>query len=116
MEDQAGRTRLATMLKVCFDGLKVYGKEPDQLDNANKLFCLVLADYHIEQIESALKYYLKHNNEFPAPADIANIIERGNKPPLDKTVYVSISKKYAEDRTDVEWEYMKDYEEFMLRG
>lgn len=104
------------MLLVCYDGLKVYGKDPEQLDNLNKLFQLVLADYPIESIEAAMRFYMKHNTEMPAPADIANIIERGNKPPFDRSVYVSISKKHAEDRRPSDWEYMRDYERFMISG
>lgn len=101
---------------MCYDGLKTYGKEPEQLNNLNKLFQLVLADYSIEQIESALRYYMKHNTEMPAPADIATIIERGNKPPFERAVYVSITKKHAEDRTSAEWQYMRDYERFIISG
>lgn len=101
---------------MCFDGLKVYGKEPEALENAVKLHNFVLADYPIDKIMDAFAYYLKKWNELPAPADIANIIERGNKPPFDKTVYVAISKKDASERSSDEWAYMRDYEDFMLRG
>lgn len=105
------------MLKACYDGLKVYGKEPEQLNNANKLFNLVLADYPIADIEKALRYYMRHNTEFPAPADIACIIDRGcSKPPFDKTVYVSLSKKSPDLRTSAEWEYMREYERYSISG
>lgn len=104
------------MLKACYDGLKVYGKDPEQLDNANKLFHLVLADYPIDKIEQAMRFYLKSNIEFPTPADIANIIERGNKPPFDRSVYVAISRKSMELRTTAEWEYVRDFERFMVTG
>jgi len=100
-----------------YDGLKLYGKQPEQLDNAVKLFNFVLADYPADKIMKAFSYYALHNTEFPAPADIANIIDRGgDKPPFEKAVYVSISRKPPEDRDDDEWAYMRDYEEFMIRG
>ncbi len=117
MNNPEGKKKLANMLKVCYDGLKVYGKEPEQLDNANKLFNLVLSDYPIEKIVEAMKYYIKHNTEFPAPADIAIIIERGGgKPPFDRSVYVSASKKHPADRSSEEWDYMREYEKFMMTG
>lgn len=115
-QDPAAREKLTNMLLVCYDGLKTYGKEPEQLNNLNKLFQLVLADYTIDQIEAAMRYYMKHNTEMPAPADIATIIDRGNKPPFDRSVYVSISKKHAEDRSPSDWQYMRDYERFIVSG
>jgi hypothetical protein len=99
-----------------YDGLKVYGKEPEQLSNAEKLFQMVLSDYDIASIEKAVRFYMRHNSEFPAPADIANIIERGNKPPFEKTYYVALSKKQPEMRTQDEWDYMRDYERFLRTG
>lgn len=79
-------------------------------------FNLVLADYEFSRIKDAFAFYLRSNTEMPAPADIANIIERGNKPPFDKAVYVSISKKSGEERTREEWQYMREYERFMVTG
>ncbi len=104
------------MLYQCFQTLKLYGKEPDSLESATAMFQLVLADYPFDKIKSAFAFYLGHNSEFPAPADIANIINRGMKPPFDKTVYVTISKKDAEMRSHEEWEYMREYEQFSIRG
>lgn len=94
----------------------MYGKEPEQMKNLNSMFQIVLADYTYEQVQSAFAFYLKHNTELPAPADIVNIIERGNKPPLDRAVYVAISKKEAHQRTGDEWAYMREYEHFQLTG
>lgn len=107
---------MANMLYQCFQSLKLYGKEPEALEATIAMFNLVLSDYPFEKIDQAFKFYAKNHNEMPAPADIANIIERGNKPPFDKSVYVSISKKIPEDRKSHEWEYMKDYERFMITG
>jgi hypothetical protein len=77
---------------------------------------MVLSDYPFENIEKAFALYLKSNNEMPAPADIVNIIERNGKPPFERGVYVSISKKHPEDRSKSEWEYMQDYEKYMISG
>ena len=102
------------MILWCYDSLKVYGKEPEQLDHLNKMFHFVLADYTLDQIKDAFKFYLKRYNEMPAPADIANIIERGGKAPLDRAVYVSLTKKRADERTSEEWAYIREYEGAMI--
>jgi hypothetical protein len=82
----------------------------------DEMFLFVLADYPIEKIIDAFSFYAKTSSEFPAPADIANIIERGNKPPLDRSVYVSISKKEPDRRTSGEWAYLREYEDYAITG
>lgn len=116
MQDSKGRQELTNLVFQCFQGLKTYGKEPEQLESVNGMFQLVLADYPIEKIRNAFAFYLRHNSEMPAPADIAQIIERGNKPPFEKSVYVAIGKKSPEHRTSEEWAYMRDYEKFIVSG
>lgn len=115
-DDPDGRVRLNEVLLMAFDALATYGKEPEQLDSVKKLMQFVLADFTIQQIREAFAYYFKNNNGFPEPADIAQIIIRGNKPPFDKAVYVNICRKPPENRDSDEWEYIRDYERFMLRG
>lgn len=114
--DPDGKKRVAQAISMVYDGLKVYGKEPEQLENAVKLFNFALADYPTQQIVDAFAYYVSNFSEFPAPADIVQIIRRKGKPPMDKTVYVAISKKDACSRTSEEWQYMRDYETWMLEG
>lgn len=104
------------MLFQCFQSLKLYGKEPEAFESVVAMFNLVLSDYPFKEIEKAFAFYLKHNNELPTPADIANIIERGGKPAFDKSVYVSICKKDPEKRDSDDWKYMRDYERFMISG
>lgn len=117
LDDQEGRKLLTNLLSQCYDALKVYGKEPEQLDNLNKMFHLVLADYPIEKITKAFAFYLRHYTELPAPADIARIIDRGgDKPPFERSVYNRISKKYIEDLTPEEGRYLKEYERFIITG
>ena len=86
------------------------------LEATNAMFQLVLADYTPEQVREAFAVYLKRNNEMPAPSDIATIIDRGGKPPLDRSVYVSIAKKDGADRTADDWAYLRDYEKFAKHG
>jgi hypothetical protein len=116
MNDQEGKKELVNLLHQGFKALKLYGKEAEHLTSIIQMFNLVLSDYPIEKIRKAFAYYLRHNSEMPTPADIAVIIERGNKPPFDKSVYISISKKNPDQRTSDEWEYMKEYENFIITG
>lgn len=111
------------MIYQSFQALKIYGKEPEQLKETTGIFNLVLADYPFDKIAEAFAYYLRHNTEFPAPADIALIIERGgNKPPFDRTVYLRLAKRQEADPyaynvlTTDERQYMKDYERFIVSG
>ena len=115
-KDPTGKRRIAEGVVLYFDTLKTYGKDPGQIENVTKMFLWVLADYPVEKILEAMAYYARHNSEFPAPADIANIIQRGNKPPLERSVYVAVSKKRPEERTAEEWGYMREYEEFLING
>lgn len=115
-QDQAGRKEVATIIYQCFQSLKLYGKEPEALEATVAMFQMVLADYPIERVRQGFAFYLRHNSEMPTPADIANIIDRGNKPPFDRSVYVALSRKDAEFRSAEEWQYIRDYEAFQVRG
>lgn len=96
--------------------MKLYGKEPEQLKNTASLFSMVLADFPINDITKAFTVHLQRSPEMPTPADICNIIRRGGKPPLDRSVYVSIGKKEAHLRTSEEWAYLREFEEDAIRG
>ena len=112
--DSEGQKVLAVMLQQCFQALRVYGKEPESLASVIAMFRLVLADYAVGSITDAFRIWLKRSNEMPTPADIASIIERGGKPPLERAVYVSLSRKAAEQRTSDEWAYMREYEAYAI--
>lgn len=107
---------LANLLAACFDIFPLYGRDPGAVGNIRRGFGLVLYDYPIEKIRDAFKLHLKRSKDFPVPADIANIIERNGKPPFERAVYVSISRKSAEDRSSDEWAYMRDYERYQVEG
>lgn len=115
-DDPQGVVALNETLLMFFDALKTYGKEPEQMDSVKKLMQFALADYPWQKVREAFAYYVKNNTEFPAPADIVQIIERGNKPPFERAVYTAISKKHADQRTSEEWSYMRAYENWILRG
>lgn len=86
------------------------------MESVTRLFQMTLSDFSIEEIKKAFIFYMQHNNEMPTPADIYTIIKRGGKPPLDKSVYIRISKKSGEERTQEEWQYLDEYERFMING
>lgn len=116
MNDVEGRKTLAGLLGRCFDIYPLYGREAEAAINIRRGFLLVLGDFPIEKIVEAFNYHLKHFREFPVPADIAHICLRGNKPPFQAAVYIAIQKKYDDQRTPADWQYIKDYEKFITTG
>lgn len=127
---RVARGQLAVMVSQCFDALNIYGKEPEQVENIVAIFNLVLAEYSIKQIEDAFKTYLSRNSNMPTPADIAMLIRRGGKPPLQATVYTALCQKrertswkhghhswqQGNGLTTEEEEYIRDYEADAMSG
>ncbi len=109
-DDREAQGTLAAMLMQCFDGLKLYGKEPEQIENAVKLFRMVLADFPSDKIQSAFVTHLQRSSEMPTPSDIVQLIKRGNKPPLNKEIYIALSRKEDYQRSHAEDAYMREYE------
>lgn len=120
MRDETGKAELSILLLQCYEALKVYGKEPEQLKNVNAMFQLALADYPMAKIREAILFYIRHNSGLPDPGDIIQIIMRGgNKPPFERSVYVRLAQKHKEfpgELTREEWAYIKDYENFIVSG
>lgn len=104
------------MLAQCFDGLQLFGKTPEQLENVTALFMMVLADYSDEQISGAFRLWLKRESAMPTPADITQIIERGGRPAFSQSVYIRLEKKGYDARSREEDQYMNDYELYMVEG
>jgi hypothetical protein len=126
-DDPVGKQQLAALIIQCFDALKLFGKEPEQLKNAAALFQFALADYPVEKINDAFKAHLQRSTEMPTPADICTLIRRGNKPPFNQSLYISLVQK--RERTSFkengktwdcldakETDYIREYEEFQLNG
>lgn len=125
--DNEGRRQLADLVSQCFDGLKLYGKEPEQLSNAVKLFDLALGAFTIEQIRAGFVAHLQRSIEMPTPADIVGYIRRDGKPPLDKAMYTALVQKrertafvdagyHGNCLSIAEEKYINEYEEYMLNG
>jgi chromosome condensin MukBEF MukE localization factor len=90
--------------------MKTYGKEPESLESILPLFQSALAEYPIEKITRALDIHASRSQEFPTRFDIVSLIKRNGKPPLSEAMYITISKKYGEDRTASEWQYVREFE------
>jgi hypothetical protein len=74
-EDIEGQKSLVVMLSNCFDALKSYGKEPEQLEGIVRLFKVVLGRYTWESIESAFLSHLSSSEDMPTPANIVAFID-----------------------------------------
>lgn len=114
--DSHGKVLLADMILSAFEGLKTYGKDAEQIQSIVKLFMMTLADYDIERITAAFKMHCRISDEMPTPAEIIQLIERKNKPPLQKAVYQDLLRKEASMRTPEEWAYIRDYNRFAMTG
>lgn len=77
---------------------------------ASALILDVCGQYPADKVAQALEIWMSRESTFPTPADIAGLIRRGGKPPLERAVYIRISKMEYADRTDEERRYMWEYE------
>lgn len=120
-DSDTGKMQLAELLAQCFNGLNVYGKDTTQLSDTVKLFIFALGKYPAASILPAFEVFLDRNSRMPTPADIASIIRRGNKPPLEQSVYVALCQKrertsfkdagsYGNCLTMEEEKYIAEYE------
>lgn len=125
--DREGRKQLAEIVAQCFDGLKLYGREPEQLANAVKLFDLALGAFSVEQVRAGFVAHLQRSSEMPTPADIVGYIRRKGRPPLDKAMYTALIQKrertsfvdagqHGNGLTTAEEKYIQEYEEYALNG
>lgn len=108
-----GKQKLATELYRRFHAMKTYGKEPESLENIISVFTSDLEEFPTENILKAIKTHSQRSQEFPTVSDIIGLLKRNGRPPMDKAIYVTISKKDYEDRANEERRYMRDYEEQM---
>lgn len=117
-EDVEGKIKLKEIIGFCFDSQRVYGKEPEQIGNVNKMFQLILAEYPYEKIRAAFIRFLKTSPEMPTPADICRLIDGEGKPVFDKSTYIALQKrKDADDYlTPKERKYMQEYENQNIEG
>lgn len=115
-DDQEGKKILGGLLAECFEVFPTYGRTPQSAASVGAMFLRTLEDFEIGKIVEAFKFHSKNNTQFPVPADIANIIRRGNRPPFSNAVYIAIQKKPPEDRDRDDWAYLRGYEEYMKSG
>lgn len=94
---------------------KQFGKTAADLETLVEGFCWVLSPYSMEDILAALAKYVCRNNDIPAPADLANIIDPPSQP-LSREVYQTIKQKLWENvfvsREEMEYKYRYEKQEF----
>ena len=80
------RRDLGQFVSQCFDALNTYGKTPDQLANATKMFVNILKDYPMDAVIKAFGSWMRRSSIMPTPADIINIIDPPPAKPCWNTV------------------------------
>lgn len=108
------RKTLAVLILDSFRAFPQFGKDPESLESTTRVFLNALADYPIEKIAEAFRVHWAKVGGFPDPSDLRQIILRDGRPPFERSVYVNICKKPADERTQAEWEYKRTYENFMI--
>lgn len=98
--DSSEKVELLTYISQCFDCLNTYGKTPDQLTNAGRMFIAVLSPYPMLEIKKAFVEWARRNSAIPTPADILNIIDPPPPTP-DWAAYVAIRQKMRDGYTFV---------------
>lgn len=98
------------MLGGCFALQKLYGKGVENTKVVIQLFHQILDNQPADKVIKAFEVWLERSQEFPTPADIIGLIKRNGKPPYDKARYIAIQKKYGDERTSAEWQYLQEYE------
>jgi hypothetical protein len=94
------RRDLGQFVSQCFDALNTYGKTPDQLANATKMFVNILKDYPMDAVIKAFGSWMRRSSIMPTPADIVNIIDPPAPKP-DWAAYVSIRQRMKDPYTFV---------------
>jgi len=107
---------LALALFEGFSALNIYGKKAVDIESITRAFATVLADDDPDDVMVALGLWMRRENKFPTPADIAGLIERGGKPPFSESMFVEINKKDPENRTKADWQYIQEFKAYRNQG
>lgn len=108
------QNQLTDLLAQTYALLKKYGEKADLTELRDTGFQWLLSDYPISTIEAAFRKYLTTAREIPTPADILAIIDPKTQP-LDRAVYIRLSRK---DPGDLDWQerdYMRAFERQEMR-
>lgn len=103
------QNQLTDLLAQTYALLKKYGERSDQAELRDAGFQWMLAEYPIQRIEAAFRQYLRTAREIPTPADILAILDPKTQP-LDRAVYIRLSRK---DPADIDWQerdFMRAFE------
>ncbi len=109
-ENKEAQSQLDALLVGCFAVQKMYGRAAENMEAINQVFHNLLGKYPSGAVLKAFEIWIERNQEFPTPADIVSLIKRGGRAPITREVYIAVSKKDAEHRTDADWALMREYE------
>lgn len=77
---KAAKEEVAQLLVQCFKVLDTYGKPQEYMRDIVPIFIDTLGEYKIEDIRHAFREYLKIGRVMPKPADIVELLPKGNAP------------------------------------
>lgn len=109
-ESKPHQNKLDEMLVACLTLQKLYGRDVANTETVIELFQKIMGKYPADKVIRAFEIWMERSQEFPTPSDIVNLIKRNGRPPLSKERYIAISKKDGEDRTQDDWQYMREYD------
>lgn len=108
-ENPQARDKIDALLLGCFSVQKLYGRDPGSLEAVTQVFHSALGRFPADKVFRAFNTWLERSHEFPTPADIVGLIKRCGKPPMTEAQFIAISKKEGEDRTEAEWQFLRDW-------
>lgn len=94
----------------CLSVQKLYGRDIANTETISSVFHMILGKLPAAKVLRAFEVWIQRSSEFPTPADIISLVKRNGAPPLEKAVYIAISRKDAEHRTPGDWRYLQEYE------
>lgn len=115
-ESKEAQSELNSMLFAAASTQKLYGRKAEDFAAIIPVTLKMLGKYPAEKVTRAMTRWLETQKEFPTPSDIIGLIERNGKPAYSREMYISLSKKDPEHRTDHDWKYMREYEAHQRSG
>lgn len=111
-----GQQAVAVEIYNRFHAMKTYGKEPESLDGITRTLLKDLADFPAEKILKAFSVHATRSQEFPTTCDIVGLIKRNGRPPLKESDVIAVRKKDGEDRTQADWQLLREWEAQQREG
>lgn len=109
---------MSALLLFCFDTLDTFGKEPEQLENVDKLFQFTLQEFTIKEVKEAFQEYVKNNSVMPKPSDIVDIITGAKEKVWCSATFIDLRRRGREGQylTPEERQYCDDFVAAKVEG